>query len=270
MSEIAISNLAWHKCEDEHVFQLMAKAGISNLEISPFRESANKTTLNRKSGLAIKKQLNQYGIQIIAIQSLLYRFPDLMLFSNEKLREKTFKHLIKIIDFANIIGANTLVFGSPKNKIRGNLKYNEAFEIATYFFKRLASQLQKYKINFCIEPTPAIYEADFIRNIDEAVSLIKAVDSSVIKLNLDLGASIINNEDVTKLLRINSKYIGHIHISEPFLKTINFNYSLHRKIAQAIRNSSYNGIVSIEMLPADTKNIQAIQNTLSFVNEVYS
>lgn len=270
MAKISISNLAWNKKDDKHIFRLMKQANVFNLEISPFRDFTNEAELTKKSASMIRSQLNPYGIKVVALQSLMYRFPDLSLFTNDFLRKKTFDHMVRIINFANFLGAKVLVFGCPKNKLRKKLKYDKALRIATEFFKRLAKHLSKFNMVCCIEPTPTIYGADFVRSTKEAVTLIKAVNNDFIKLNFDLGTLKINNKNIEKTIFEYYKYIGHIHISEPSLKSIEIDYSFHKKFAQALKDMSYEKFVSIEMLPVDTNNTQTIQAVLSFISEVYN
>lgn len=263
MTNIAISNLAWHKSEDEKIFELMHNLNIRHLEISPFRASVDPSV----NGLL--KKLDGYKIYVVALQSLLFRYPELSIFQNQPTRQKIFDHLVKVFKFASEVKAKVLVFGSPKNKIRGTMPYTHAFDIATHFFKKLAKQAKKFNLTLCIEPTPIVYGADFIRNTNEAIDLIKAVDNGSLKLNLDIGSSMLNQERIEEIILRNIKYIGHFHISEPYLETINHNQSFHQSIAQTLYNSAYKGFVSIEMLPNNESNIARVYETLSFIKEIY-
>src|SRR5438105_11892903 len=112
----------------------MANLNMRYLEISPFRESADSSVISDYSARSLIKRLNKYGIHILALQALLFRYPELTLFKAKSIREKTFDHLVNVIDFANELGAKVLVFGSPKNKIRGKMKYEQAFAITVDFF----------------------------------------------------------------------------------------------------------------------------------------
>ena len=150
MKNIAISNLAWSQAEDEQIFKIMADLQVSLLEISPFRESADKKAINNESARNLKKQMRSYGIKIIALQTLLYRFPELVIFQDKMTRKKTLNHLIRVIDFAHEVGAKSLIFGSPKNKLRKELKYDSAFAIATDFFGKLSERAKLQRVSLCI------------------------------------------------------------------------------------------------------------------------
>lgn len=261
--------MAWAQSEDDRILKSIAALRVSSLEISPFRESAGKSVINSQSARNLKKRLNSYGIKVVALQALLYRFPELVIFEDKTTRERTFKHLMLITNFAHEVGAKALIFGSPKNKLIGKLGYDNAFAIATDFFGRLAEKAKLRGISLCIEPTPAIYGADFLRNTDEVVALLKAVNVSALRLNLDIGALVENRENIESVIQNNIQRIGHVHISEPFLKRINLNLPFHKRIANALNANSYNDTISIEMLPQANNNIDNIYKTLSFVKKIY-
>lgn len=269
MPNIAISNLAWNESADQQMFEAMINLEISNLEISPFRDAARISEVSKQFDDKMPKLLNHYGIRIAALQSLMFRYPEVSLFKDEATCNEIFKHLVDVLRFSNKVGSTVVVFGSPKNKIRGKIPYEKALGIAKNFFEKLASQAKKFNVTFCIEPTPAVYGADFIRNTDEAISLVKAVNHKSLKINLDIGSSILNNEKVEKIIANNIEYIGHVHISEPYLRTINCNNSFHKSIAQALNDNDYKGIISIEMLPTGEFNIKKISEILYFIKNIY-
>lgn len=149
------------------------------------------------------------------------------------------------------------------------MSYNDAFAIAVRFFGSLAQDARPRGVTFCLEPTPEIFGADFIRNTDEAMELIQTVGSDALRLNLDLGALVINGEDPGHIIRTHARYIGHVHVSEPHLRLIHEDKIFHHSVARALRESAYNGIVSVEMLPQASENAMHIAKTLSFVKSLY-
>lgn len=269
MTKIAVSNLAWRKSEDEKVFNIMRDLNVLNMEISPFRDDSTLTEVKKQFYNETSKLLNQYGIRIVASQALMFRYPEVSIFEGEATRVGILKHLRRILEFLNQIGANVAVFGSPKNKIKSTLSNDEAPSIAKDFFRQIAEQAMLFNVIFCIEPTPTVYGADFICNTQEAVDFVKTVGHESLKINLDIGSSILNEEDIEKIINKNIDYVGHIHISEPYLKAINLNRPLHKSIAKTLNDNKYNGFVSIEMLPSDKQNIENIFKVISFVRNIY-
>ena len=114
MANIAISNIAWRISEDKEIFKLMKNLNINNLEISPFRESANFSKINKKTAEHLLKEINHYEIKIIALQALLFRSNNLSLFNSQQSRQATLEHLTRVLKFASNLKAKVLIFGSPK------------------------------------------------------------------------------------------------------------------------------------------------------------
>ncbi|MDD2913116.1 MAG: sugar phosphate isomerase/epimerase [Candidatus Pacebacteria bacterium] len=269
MTKIAISNLAWRKSEDEKVFNIIRDLNVLNMEISPFRDASTLPEAKEQFYNETSKLLNQYGIHVAAFQALMFRYPEVSIFEGATARNKILKHLRGVLEFLNQIGATVAVFGSPKNKIRGTLPHNKAMGIAKDFFIQIAEQARLYNVIFCIEPTPTAYGADFICNTQEAVDFVKTISHRSLKINLDIGSSILNGEDIEKIINKNIDYVGHVHISEPYLKTINLSRPLHRSIARTLNDGNYNGFVSVEMRPSDRQNIKNISKIISFVKNIY-
>ncbi len=269
MSNIVISNLAWNESVDQQVFQLMNQLGVCNLEISPFRDSAEISEVNNRIGGKTFNLLNHYGIRIVALQSLLFRFPEISIFKDAIARNEIYERLVDVLKFSNKICSSVVVFGSPKNKKRDGMRYKNAFGIAVDFFSGLAKVAEDLNVVFCIEPTPAVYGADFITNTSEAIDLIKAVGRKSFKLNFDVGASILNKERFEGIILDNIEQIGHFHISEPYLKIINQNKFFHNNISELLKKGAYNKFVSIEMKSAPDIDVAKIAEIISFVKNIY-
>jgi len=269
MTKIAISNLAWRKSEDEKIFNIMRDLNVLNMEISPFRDASTIPEVKKQFYNETSKLLNQYGIRVAAFQALMFRYPEISIFEGATARNKILKHLRGVLEFLNQIGATIAVFGSPKNKIRGAVPYDKAISIAKDFFIQIAEQAKNFNVIFCIEPTPVAYGADFISSTQEAIDFVKTISHDFLKINLDIGSLILNGEAVEKMISENTNYVGHVHVSEPYLKTINLNQPFHKSIVKTLNDNKYNGFVSVEMLPSDKQNIENIFKVISFVKNIY-
>ena len=155
-NKLSLSNIAWTKNEDPSVYALMQKYGFNGLEIAPSRIWDNPYEQTTGSIEAFKKELKAYSLNVVAFQSLLFNKPELTIFSNNEAREKTLEYLKKSIVLAKNFGATALVFGSPKNRIIGDMDKQTAQEIALDFFGELGDFAMKNGTCFCIEPNPAI------------------------------------------------------------------------------------------------------------------
>ena len=172
---------------------------------------------------------------------------------------------------ANALGAKVMMFGSPKNRIKGELSKKEADKKAAEFFRQISSFLKPLNICFAIEANPGIYGGDYILSTQEAVNLAKLVDRKNFGINLDPGTIAANQEDYDKTVKLALPYTCHAHISEPYLKPIPGGEVNHEAYAKALKKHGYKGWLSIEMpLSPDSNHLTQIQKTLDFVTKKYS
>lgn len=265
--KIAISNIAWKLDEDKHIFRLMKNLGINFLEISPAKIWDNPFNLNQDIINEFINDLKKYEIKPIAMQSLLYKKPELNIFADDN--KEILEYLENMLILGSKLKIKSLIFGAPKNKTKGRMSLRKAFNKAVKFFRLLSGKAFNLNMFFCVEPTPKVYGADFICNIDEAINLIKKVNRDSFGLNLDLGAMKINHELSSNTIRKAIPYTKHFHISEPYLETISFDKKFHKNIAHELFINRYKGYVSVEMLAKKKSNIQIIHKVLSMVKNIY-
>ena len=74
--QLAISNIAWHKEDDEAVYTAMQQAGFTGLEIAPTRIFPEMPYENLTSALLFGGYLkNQWGFSVPSMQSIWYARP---------------------------------------------------------------------------------------------------------------------------------------------------------------------------------------------------
>jgi sugar phosphate isomerase/epimerase len=263
--KLAISNIAWNESEDDSIYKLMKKCNFLGLEIAPTRLFPDSPDIKEKEILQLKTKLEE--ISVVSLQSILYGRPDLKLFKNEQKRLELFNYLKKVINFSEILGARTIVFGSPKNRI----SYTDSdYEIAINFFKNISNYAIKHNTNICIEANPTTYETNFINTTEQAIELVKEVNQEGFKLNYDLGTSLINSENIS-IVEKGIPYLNHVHLSEPFLAPISrTNYKEHRLLHSILKNNKYDKWVSIEMKKSSEKsNYNNIREIMNYVSSIF-
>jgi sugar phosphate isomerase/epimerase len=164
------------------------------------------------------------------------------------LRKSMLKHLESICRIGSGLGAKHLVFGSPKNRDRNGLSESEVLEISIPFFKELGKIALEHNVEICVEPNPSIYGSNFITTSNDAALFIEKVNHPNIKMQLDTGTVIINNENIENILIEHSHLIGHIHISEPNLIAYGQNKAICKNHGINIKKYLKNHTVAIEML----------------------
>ncbi len=161
-----------------------------------------------------------------------------------------------------------MVFGSPKNRVRGDLPMPDALHIATDFLRELGEYAGSRGVLFCVEANPPGYGCDFITATAEAVELCRRVDHPAIRVNADLGGMTMAEEDPKTELLAARAYLGHVHASEPALAELGAGAD-HRKAGEALRTIGYDRCVSIEMRASQTDHLAAIQRAVRLAKSRY-
>ena len=260
--KLSISNIGWDAEQDEIIFTWMKEIGYEGLEIAPTRIFPENPYHDLKSAKAWSESLfSMYGFVIPSMQSIWYGRQE-KLFGTEKERDELVLYTKKAINFASSIGCKNLVFGCPRNR----LTYAESdWQRGIDFFRELGDYAYNNGTIIGMEANPPIYHTNYINDTKSAIGLVKEVNSKGFLLYLDVG-TMIENEESLEELRDNIHLINHVHISEPNLKLI-VKRCLHMELADILKNSGYQGYVSIEM--GKQNNIDLIREVMCYVRDVF-
>ena len=238
----SISNIAWAAQDDESVYRMLADCGFDAIEIAPTRWFPDKPYDHASEASYIAKQLfAEYGLKISSMQSIWYGKTQ-SLFGSSQDRMDLLEYTRRAIDFAAAIGCGNLVFGCPKNRV---IPDGVTDETAIEFFYECGEYATQRGTCFSIEPNPPIYHTNYINTTQEAIDVVRRVDSAGCRINVDLGTMIHNNEQIS-LIEQNLSWVRHVHLSEPHLVQPCHD-DLHAQMIHMLRNNDYKGYVSIEM-----------------------
>jgi sugar phosphate isomerase/epimerase len=270
--KLAVSNIAWDPSQDDEIAELLRREGVGGVEIAPTKWRERPLESSSADAMSYRRAWEDRGLPIVSIQSLLFGRPDLQLFGGAGSRADMLDYLRGIIELGAALGARALVFGSPKNRIRGALPMADALEISGDFFRVIGEHARDHAVVFCVEANPPAYGCDFITTTQEAVDLCLVVNHPAIRLNADLGGITMSNEDVRSTLRAAESFVGHFHASEPNLAELGAAAD-HAAAADALKAVRYSGWVSIEMRAAgragDKTNIAAVGRAVRRAKEAY-
>jgi hydroxypyruvate isomerase len=119
---------------------------------------------------------------------------------------------------------------------------------------QLAQLGQENRVTYCLEilNTKVDHPGYSINFIEDAVRLVKEVDSPYIKILFDIYHTQVEEGNVVQLLRAYHLYIGHIHVAdvpgrhEPGTGELNYRF-----VAEALREVGYEGVVGMEAYPLE-------------------
>ena len=267
--KLAISNIAWRKEEELAMADLFVQMGIRGVEVAATKIWENPTETTDAEIMAYREFWNSHGIEIVALQSLLFGKIGLTMFGSESSRREMADYLKRMVVLAASLGAKILVFGSPKNRQKGNLSSHDAVGVAREFFLEVGTFAASYGVRLCIEPNARKYACDFIMTAMEGRELIELVDSPGFGLHLDLACMMLENENIPETLKDNISFLHHVHMSAPDLGDVaKISKSNISSFLSTLAQNNYRHWVSIEMreqaaLPQG--NFEFVKNALKAV-----
>lgn len=265
--QLAVSNIAWEPREDDAVAEVLRREGVGGVEIAPTKWRPAPYDAATEDVADYRRSWEDRGLRIVSLQSLLFGRPDLQLFGTAEARAALADYLRRVIDFGAAVGAGALVFGSPKNRLRGSFELSEATAIAAEFFRELGEHASARKIAFCIEANPVEYGCDFVTTTAEAVALCALVDHPGIRINADLGGMTLAGEDPRASIEAAGRFVAHVHASEPHLGELGAGG--HAAAARALRDIKYEGWVSVEMRAAAYDNASVVERSVRVARAAY-
>ena len=259
-SKLCVSNICINQIPQIQFACILKLFGINNIQIAP--------TKLIKSWIDIEKlDLSTYknlGLNIYAFQSIVYNLDTLNIF-DEDTNNSLYKHLIQIINCAEKNDVKILVFGCPKNRrvLNKTLDNNKIF---IELFKKIGEYLDGKNVNICIENNSKEYNCNFINTIEECSKLVRAINKPNIKMMVDLGNAVMENDnwfylndymDIIYNIDISHKYMIDLSEIHESLEVFNF----------VLKKNHYNKIINLEMLIKSNDEINTLRFSLNnFIN----
>lgn len=243
--KLAISNIAWETHDDPDVLQILKKQDVSGIEIAPTKLWPDWQGANYKEAKQYRKKMHNLGFELPAMQAILFGKPELQLF--DKTSHNQFLEHIKLVsELANGLGSKVLVFGSPKNRKRGQIPYPEAINIAADFFYKAGEICAANECVIGLEHNPVEYGCDFVSNVLDAKALVEKVSHANFKLHVDSAGLHMCGDDIAEIIEQVGEFV-HFHISEPMLEPIFDGVVNQLKAIDTLKSIDYQQWVSIEM-----------------------
>ncbi len=260
--KLSISNIAWSSEKDAEMYLFLHDLGFTGLEVAPTRifqeEPYNRICEAQEWAQNLRKD---YNLTIPSMQSIWYGHNEKIFGSIEE-RKFLIDYTQKAIDFAEAIGCRNIVFGNPKNRDTEDVK--RVMPTAIDFFREIGDYAAAHNTIVAIEANPTIYNTRFLNYTEQVVDIVDKINSEGIKVNVDLGTIINNEEDIYYLLQI-PEYISHVHISEPRLMPIK-KRKLHKHLFDILKKIHYDKFVSIEM--GNKGDLAQVQDIMKYIDNL--
>ena len=258
---LAVSNIAWSAAEDATIATRLVAAGADALEAAPGRLHPDPADVAEDEARDLRDLWQTRGLPIVSMQALLFGRPDLLLLGNPDEQEGLISHLSAIMSFAGRLGAGPLVFGSPQNRKKGALSFDEACKNARPVFRRLGDAAQSNGTVLCIEANAVDYGCDFITTLDQAARMVTETDHPSVGLIVDTGNMAMAGELAQDALR-HVHLVRHLHLSRAQLGPLDVGDDFPRRVMDGLRQAGYDGTATIEMRPVEDDPLGALERAV--------
>ena len=182
--KLAISNIAWQQHDDAEILSGLRDRGVRGIEIAPTKIWPEWQGANSEQAALYRRQLLDEGFEVPAMQAILFGRPELQVFDSSS-HAAFVDHIKLVADLAAALGVKVLVFGAPKNRVRGQLSTHDAMTRAADFFRDVAEVCHSRECCIGLEHNPVEYGCDFVTNVADAKELVSRVDHPGFQLHLD-------------------------------------------------------------------------------------
>ncbi len=244
--------------------QVLRAAGYTGIELAPFTLGDDPLALRAAERRELRDIMAGEGMEFVGLHWLLVvPFPIHVTTPDLALRERSWQYVRGLVDLcADLAPENAsdsrgvMVFGSPKQRSStGGISAGEAVRNYVSGLASIAGHAEDRGVTILVEALPHS-QSDVIHTIEEAVAVVREIDSPAVKTMFDSH----NSEDETEapdvLIERHFDLIRHIHLNEmdgshPGAGAYNF-----APVFQVLSKLRYQGWVSVEAfdfsLGADT------------------
>jgi len=265
---LSFSHIAWPPADEAPALEMLRGLGLDEIEVAPLRAFGDALAADESAVRERAAWYREQGFKIGSFQALLFGTEGLELFGPPESSERMKTVLIAVGRIAGWAGAGPMVFGSPKNRLRGSLSHAEATRRAAAFFREVGDACAGAGSCLVIEANPPAYAADFCTCLEQAAELVQAADSPGFGLHLDAGGMALGGDDFEPCLRQCAHLLRHVHASQPHLASFAQPAPIHARVATLLHDIGYSGSVAIEMR-AQAEGLDAVKQAVTAVRGIY-
>lgn len=250
--KLAFSNIAWSADEDPLVLDVLRAHQIQGIEVAPTRLWPDWAGATPAAAATYAQAMREAGFATPSLQSLLFGRADLQVFGSTTQQADLISHLAQVAKLAAAMQAKVLVFGSPKNRDRGDLTDAQAMQHAVLFFRQAAQVCADAGVTLAMEANPSYYACNFVTRWQEAEELVRSCKHPGLGLHLDTACTVLAGDDPVAAVAQVADILVHVHLSEPDLGPFTSPRTDHLAVGDALRAVGYSGWCSVEMRRTST------------------
>ena len=246
--KFAICNEIYQGWKIDDTLAHAARLGYSGVEIAPFTLANSVNEISATERQRIRELAARSKIEIVGLHWLLVKPEGLYLnHTNSVIRARTAGYFVDLVDCCADFGGTIMVVGSPKQRnLLPGVSREQAWDWTATTFRDAVKRAEDRGVTICFEPL-APSETDFINTAAEAIEFVKPFSSRAFKIILDVKAMSSESKAIPDIIRESAPHFAHFHANDKNLKGPGFGDVDFKPIAAALRETGYNGFVSVEV-----------------------
>lgn len=246
--KFGICNEIFEGWEIERAMRFAKAVGYDAIEVAPFTLAKYVTEVSGERRAQIRRTASEIGLEISAVHWVLVQTEGMhMTHSDAAVRKRTARYFCDLVDFCADLGGSFIVVGSPKQRsLLPGVSLEQAWNWAKEVFGPAIPQAAKRDVVICLEPL-APSETDFINTAEEAIRFTQELDSPHFKIILDVKAMSSMGKPIADIIRNSAGRFAYFHANDRNLKGPGFGDIDFKPIAEALKETGYNGYVSVEV-----------------------
>jgi sugar phosphate isomerase/epimerase len=232
----------------EETFVYAREAGYDFVEIAPFTLAKSVHDLSATERARIRGLAEQAGIGISGLHWVLVQAEGKYLTHPEAaIRRETASYFEALVECCADLGGTRIIVGSPKQRnVLEGVTQEQAWDWATEVFRPAVQRAEQCGVVLCFEPL-APSETNFINTAAEARRFAAQYASPAMSVILDVKAMSSEPTPIPQIIRESAGQFAYFHANDANLKGPGFGDVDFTPIAAALREASYDGIVSVEV-----------------------
>ena len=255
----------------EQAMAFAAEAGYDGMELAPFTLAPLVTDISSARRAEIRDMARVAGLEVCGLHWLLAKTDGFHLTHPEAaVRRRTAKYLCDLVDCCADLGGKFLVLGSPQQRnVAAGLSAAQAVEFALDTLGDAVKAAGERGVTWCIEPLGP-KETNFLNTAAQAIDFVGQVNSPAARIILDVKAMHSEGGSIPEIIRQSAPHFAHFHANDPNLKGPGFGSLDFRPIAAALKETGYDGYVSVEVFDFEDGAEAIARRSLKYLREVFA
>ncbi len=229
-------------------FAFAKKAGYDLVEIAPFTIANSVTEISAAQRVELRDAAARAGIGISGLHWVLVKTEGLHLTSPDAVvRQRTSDYFAELVECCADVGGTRIVLGSPKQRNVGDgIAHEQAWAWAAETLRDAVKRAEDRGVVICFEPLAPV-ETNFINTAADGIRFASEFASPAMSIILDVKAMCAEEKPIPQIIRESAGRFAYFHANDRNLKGPGFGDIDFRPIAAALRETGYDGTVSVEV-----------------------